>query len=752
MEQGMPSNHQSTAETVADRAIKLLPQLSPLTSRRVSFTTAWAAFVRAIQALPNTRNVTPIDSAVAWANHFGPVFRVPYRNETGFSDALFDALRGSLRGFCEESNKKPRAASTRATVTADGTKTPKRTKHDRELKVSGTNIGFATEVYRNQRLGFPNDYGMSTNSKADHACVIFRYDAASDNNQDADRQYDDVTATVELKLDHSSCDEPDGIHLDLEIAQGALGQALVYEMEAHYSLTRQGRRAQQRHPIVVLAAMKAPDTETTKAPIPQKADTKRAHSRTKISWKPKVASAIRGTSLKNQQRKNSPKSSRPSPSKAAKLCCMQAFLQIPRYLGDTFKVSLGRCVRFPENKDFEGHAVKTSKPTNEDNYMEAVAIYLNALTIGLEHGAAILNARSQKPCSLCFLESTKQLRLIASPIPCAVKGTFAIGQGELFEVINAKSTSLSQWLRTVVDNRKHIFCDPARTMEDCLVKISHKTVHDLLVPPGLNWSALEILRTAIAADAIGDVLLACASPSPLCIVTVMKNLRKDKFTAVPNNLPDRRGLWPAFQLLVNNVLLPLANVKVVHTDIRCAPLKNSTYSISNILSCHKDDGTYELRLIDFESLVMLESDLTQFSVTQDCAVSVGHFDHGFHFAHEFLFWQVLWMAFVWSPRNISLEGAEAKANDRTHFVVNFINGLFSGAEYEEFREWVGMDRMRSLRAQMKRLTGLKNAVAKALTKGMPLAEPLQLAHTDGLSLIQATLAILTAAYDEGGWE
>jgi hypothetical protein len=708
------------------------------------------------------RHVTPIDSTVAWATHFGPVFRVQYRNETPFSNALFDALRGSLTGFGKESIQKPRAASTRASAVADGNKAPKRTRHDREFKLAGTSIGFATEVYRNERLGFPDDYGMSTSSRSDHACIIFRDDAAFGNNQDADPQYDTVTATVELKLENSSCDEPDGIHLDLKIAHGALGQALVYEMDVHHMLARLGRRAQQQqqqqeHPIVVLAAMKAPDTETAKAPITQKADAKRPHSRKEISWKPgSKASRKRSVASlkivpKKQQRRNSPNSSRPSQSEAAKLCCLQAFLQIPRYLGDTFKVSLGRCVRFPENKDFEGHAVKSSKPTNEDNYMEAVAVYLNALTIGLEHGAAILNARIRKPCSLCFQESTKQLRLIASPIPCAAKDAFTIGQGELFEVIDAANTSLSPWLRSFVDRRKHIFCDAACTMEDCLVKISHKTVHDLLVPPGLNWSALEILRTAITGGAIGDVLLACASPSPLCIVTVMKNLRKDNFTPVPNDLPDRRGLWPAFQLLVTNVLLPLANVKVVHTDIRCAPLRNSTYSISNILSCQKNDGTFELRLIDYESLVMLDSDLTGYSVTQDCAVSVSHFGGVFRFAHEFLFWQVLWMAFVWSPRNSSLEGAEEKANDTTYFVINFINGLFSSAEYKKFREWVGADRMNLLKAQMKRLTGLKTAVAKALTKGTPLTDPLELAHTDGSSLVQATLAILTTAFDEGAW-
>jgi hypothetical protein len=109
-----------------------------------------------------------------------------------------------------------------------------------------------------------------------------------------------------------------------------------------------------------------------------------------------------------------------------------------------------------------------------------------------------------------------------------------------------------------------------------------------------------------------------------------------------NVFPDRRAVWKAFCFLVRNVLL--ANVGVVHNDIRCVSDSRSKYDVYNILGKRGLGRVVELKLIDYESLVVFATSSPRIPY-QSHAASVESFGRS-RLAYEFLFWQLLLMAYV----------------------------------------------------------------------------------------------------------
>jgi hypothetical protein len=193
--------------------------------------------------------------------------------------------------------------------------------------------------------------------------------------------------------------------------------------------------------------------------------------------------------------------------------------------------------------------------------------------------------------------------------------------------------------------------------------------------------------------AIGKVLLACAHVSDRCFVTVMKDLSRchnpsgakrsrsaNKNISISPSVFDTRLLfWDAFTSLVNDVLLPLASMDIVHADIRFDP-RPGKECICNILGERNNEGKIDLRPVDYESLVYCKGHAPLLA-TQPYAISVIHFQDEFPSAFECLFWQVLWMAYLWSPMA-----------DPTTVVTTyiFVNNLFSDDQVlEPFRRRIG---------------------------------------------------------------
>jgi hypothetical protein len=119
--------------------------------------------------------------------------------------------------------------------------------------------------------------------------------------------------------------------------------------------------------------------------------------------------------------------------------------------------------------------------------------------------------------------------------------------------------------------------------------------------------------------------------------------------------------------------MPLASIGVVHTDIRFDP---EQWSLRNIVLDQRD-GSMEFRMIDFESLVILNAALT---APQSYAISVNHLCRA-STAHDFLFWQVLWVAYVWCPTTRSDNLVNAKT-----FVFNYLK--IDEGEFDHFNHWI----------------------------------------------------------------
>jgi hypothetical protein len=235
--------HECIFHAVRERCIVLHRQLAPDIGSPVSFADAWSRFIDAVEDVTGEGIVCCKDHEQAWV-HFGPVFSNTYDHEADFGSALFDALKKSLAGVCIEADESTLQFSGGG-VSAVGT-------WKRKMRLGNTNVGFATEFYRNARRSFPDEYAISSNSKADHACVVFREQESvlpkkksrpppnsQNSNQETGWQCDDMTAIVELKLDTSSCYECNGNGgIDLRRKHGPIGIALMNVMEVWPCLAR----------------------------------------------------------------------------------------------------------------------------------------------------------------------------------------------------------------------------------------------------------------------------------------------------------------------------------------------------------------------------------------------------------------------------------------------------------------------------------------------------------------------------------
>jgi hypothetical protein len=128
-------------------------------------------------------------------------------------------------------------------------------------------------------------------------------------------------------------------------------------------------------------------------------------------------------------------------------------------------------------------------------------------------------------------------------------------------------------------------------------------------------------------------------------------------------------LWSAFCGLVNSLLLPLADVNVIHLDIRSN--EKHTYNIlvdENPTGSGNPNDAIVLHLIDFDSLVVGTSTS---GTQQDQAIfweSIKKFGAKgtWNSAHRYLLWQVLWIAYTWLP----LSPMESKKSRALGTLVN----------------------------------------------------------------------------------
>jgi hypothetical protein len=606
-------------------------------SRLICFEKEWKQFIEAVKEMTGLESVAHDDFQVA-LHRFLPVIMNAYSKEDGFKVFLFDALRKSLGEFCEDietdvtHKKYARRANTRrksnasaaasgailneAPMTRRGRAAAYQTLKEQlqiPIRLRGCGVGFATKVSRSESLKLPNNYGMSMGAAPDLACLVFGEDAH------------DATATIDLKIGNASCKEYCGGPPKLNSGHAPLAKALLHAMDVWHCLARRGLTTP--HPMLIPAVVLA------------------------------------------AKEKN---------GREGHLCCMECSLKIPETLGGMFQYNIDRCILFPPES--------SEKEEEKAAYTKALAVFIKTLRIGLTKAKVVKENKKLRTgaVSLCCSPPRGDLQLVASPIPLVKRSTHGlkIAQGELYQFLSA-TVSVEDWIRNIEKETCIVLDGSPVDGASCIVKVSCNTVHDSLVSSTDNWRALERIESKATPQLkaeLSKIVLACAFASRKCMVTVMKMLscwhnesqRNSCVLSFPSPFDTPLLCWEAFSKLVKCVLLPLANIGIVHTDIRFDPRKES---VCNIVV---DAGLpSELRMIDFESLVIL-NDVKKYE-SQDYAISLGHLRASYS-PEAFVFWQVLWMAYVWCPNT---------APDSLVIAWDFVDLFFSDqAEFGKFTKWI----------------------------------------------------------------
>jgi hypothetical protein len=711
------SNKESVAAVLTSRGFKWRSfdiEKVQHDSRNVSFGHEWNQFASLVAAM--TRNavgdISPLAASDAWTNHFQKVMENPdnsgkpgklHGTEKMFKNSLFEALRGSLTGFIYP--MKSDESNTNLIM----------------LQCTGMNVGFGREINR-EKLGFNKEYGLSKKSQPDLGCFVFGTKKRESPGSNITSEFHDMTAVVELKLESSSCrsfavynDNEETVEEvtiteemnkkkipkqkakkiqppDFEVAHSPMGQAIFYSMDVWHCLARRGVRVTSV-PVVLLAGKSEPEDQD-------------------------------------------------------RICCLEAHIQIPEYCGRKFVYSVDRIVSFDGTMGLE---VKESVSPEmavlcrNTRNKRAIAIVIRTMRNGLELAMQISKNQEDSdaaypPLSLfCrqLLKSSVSTPLIASPIPDAnyFQGcSLRVRQGELFQITNPTKKDFSG-----LSNLQWYIKVGVKLPDHCLVKVSCAAVHNMSVSNFFCDKALEKLHGASASlkEELSKVLLGfCYIGRSLSLLTILKDLRVEekKFKKLEHHKMYQEGklfsLWSAFCVLVRTLLLPMANVKVVHLDIRSdAEVTHNILVYENQRSVNGHPALFELYLIDFDSVVFAGStsgtrqiygiyweDLENtdnerettdakhentYAERKNTDVESENSDDenmdddtDLEAAHRYLFWQVLWIAYTWYPAAASVPNTRPqKQNART-----FVESFFEEGFFVDFKNWLKIDVFQSLKS------------------------------------------------------
>lgn len=435
-----------------------------------------------------------------------------------------------------------------------------------------------------------NNSGLSSKSATDHAVCVFE-------KRDDAWKLTDCFSVVELKMNDSNCKPfhilSDGTyHVDLSKKHAALGQVMMYNMGC--ILLHRAKRGVlgNRLPLVIIAGLRVG------------ADVARAALR----W-------------------------------------VSGDIVVPDACGGRFHYTI---------KDF-GY-FHSSKSQNDWSIEQALSLYIETILFGWIDAKPVYEQLVQGNIPLAGPASGRcpmigdllfELPLCASPIPGAVgieaadqQEHFRVSQGELFKGTFNVFEALQRSDMSVT------FAANERTNANLLIKVCSPTVHTLLIHPLLAYGALEVLKGANKAlvKEVGSVLHAAVYVSP-GMMTIMKDLTAQGYkTLKPESATENiEILWRGFSQLVTKLLLPMAAMKVVHTDIR--PGYDFTANVLyQVTKDRKGLAKATMKLIDYESLVRFKTWTTPYLDGRYIRPESG-WD-----ATTYVWWQCMAVAFSWKEK------------------------------------------------------------------------------------------------------
>jgi len=164
-----------------------------------------------------------------------------------------------------------------------------------------------------------------------------------------------------------------------------------------------------------------------------------------------------------------------------------------------------------------------------------------------------------------------------------------------------------------------------------------------------NESALKEMRLTLwwTPPALSDVLLAVHN-TDTGLVTITRDLSVEnpKYTALrpEDSVNDLDLLWKAFCKLLEEVLIPLAMIDIIHPDIR--PGYEITSNILVKIERINGKRTAVMKLIDFESIVNLSS----FEAPMSARSLYISKDNVGSNAQTYLWWQCVAVAYAWKEK------------------------------------------------------------------------------------------------------
>jgi hypothetical protein len=354
---------------------------------------------------------------------------------------------------------------------------------------------------------------------------------------------------------------------------------------------------------------------------------------------------------------------------------------MPHYCHEDFYYTINQASRFEAQQTPPTPSIDPRVTNVPIEVLQSIALYLRTMRVGIGLANEIENKLYSTgnedcmihPTSLCCRELTigkrvvSNAKLIASPIPGAVnRADIKIHQGELFEV------STFDGLPYLIGREDwYTFAD--QITGPVLIKMNHVAVHDHLVKPAEALKAISKIFNSQETNLkmeLSRVLVAFGMESPSTCFSVMTDLRKHATLPFCDLAPvalqgKTQALWLAFSKLVRTVLLPMAKCGVVHADIRAG--WERTY---NILF-REIKNEVELCLIDYESFVTYKVS----TAPHGRAISIEYFGDKETTAFEFLWWQVMLMAYVW---NSQME--DDKFKQYCCFADEFVNTFFTNED------------------------------------------------------------------------
>jgi hypothetical protein len=528
-------------------------------------------------------------------------FTNKYNSEAEFDSALFDALRDRLGASVFQQNE------TNLLVLKIGKTEQYAVGFSRQKAVAGNlkptkDEGYISANSRSLAMtsqSTPTDHNVCLFQKRSNKWTVL-----------------DCFSIVELKLSDTTCDDfemtaGEVLGVDFFEKHSALGQTILYNLDG-VLLYHARRGVLEDHLPLAMVAGKKERNETSDGVEDVK------QKKTKLRW-------------------------------------VSGSLDVPRACGGQFLYSVTGFGTFENNKEKEKLSVT-----------QAVSVYLETLLFGLIIAKTVqnnlVNGGTLQPGvpasgrSLMIGDSILNLSFCSSPITGA-NGVWResnsrgwkTSQGELFQGrltvgdIFCESNDIS----TLCFYDKEVANEEANVV----VKVSSITVHKLLIRPKDAFRALDVIHRKSNYDLLKEVqsVLKAVVETDAGMVTVMKDLSKQGYEMLQPRLhrDHLSVLWIAFEELVEKVLLPFANLGIIHPDIRPG------YDITSNILCKVEgnQGRIEcatMQLIDYESLVQCNAWSDPPNGDDRYISREVEWD-----AVTFVWWQCLGVAYSWKERIIA---------------------------------------------------------------------------------------------------